>query len=95
MTDFEISFQQIKDLTNSNFREKEIKAELTYKESVISEKSKILKDEAPIINNINFVSDGSSANIVAEILESEKLISVDMKTGETTIKTFGIQNQTK
>ena len=95
MTDFEISFQQIKDLTNSNFREKEIKAELTYKESVISEKSKILKDEAPIINNINFVSDGSSANIVAEILESEKLISVDMKTGETTIKTFGIQNQNK
>jgi hypothetical protein len=95
MTDFEISFQQIKDLTNSHSREKEIKAELTYNESVISEKSKILKDKAPVINNINFVSDGSSANIAAEILENEKLISVDMKTGETIIKTFGIQNQNK
>ena len=95
MTDFEISFQQIKDLTNSDSREKEIKAELTYNESVISEKSKILKDKAPVINNINFVSDGSSANIAAEISESEKLISVDMKTGETVIKTFGIQNQNK
>jgi hypothetical protein len=95
MTDFEISFQQIKDLTNSNVREKEIKAELTYDTSVVSEKSKILKDEAPRINNINFVSDGSSASIVAEILESEKLTSVDIRTGETIIKTFGIENQNR
>lgn len=95
MTDFEISFQQIKELTNSDVREKEIKAELTYGTSVVSEKSKILKDEAPRINDINFVSDGSSASIVAEILESEKLTSVDMKTGETIIKTFGIENQNR
>lgn len=95
ITDFEITFQQIKDLTNSDSREKEVKAQLTYNASVISEMSKILKDEAPVINDINFVSDGTSASIVAEILENEKLISVDMKTGETIIKTFAAQNQNK
>ena len=95
ITDFEISFQQIKDLTNSSSREKEIKAQLTYNGTVISEKSEILKDEAPKITNVNFLSDGLAATIVAEVEESEKLISVDMKTGEKTIKTFAMENQNK
>jgi hypothetical protein len=95
MTDFEISFQQIKELANSSSREREIKAQLTYNGTVISEKSKILKDEAPKITNVNFVSDGLTAGIVAEVEESEKLISIDMITGENTIKTFAIENQSR
>lgn len=95
ITDFEISFQRIKELTNSSLREKEIKAQLTYNGTVISEKSKILKDEAPKITNVNFISDGLTAGIVAEVEENEKLISIDMKTGENTIKTFAIENQNR
>ena len=95
ITNFEISFQQIKDLTNSLLREKQIKAQLTYNGTVISEESKILEDEAPKIKNVNFISDGITAGIVAEVEESEKLISIDMKTGENTIKTFAIENQNK
>ena len=95
VTDFEISFQQIKDLTNSSLREKEIKAQLIHNEIVISEESKILRDEAPEMKSVNFISDGLTASIVAEVEESEKLISLDMRTGEITIKTFAIENQNK
>lgn len=95
LTDFEISFQQIKDLTNSDSREKDIKVELTYNGIIISEQVAVLRDEPPKINDIKLISDGSSINIVSDISETEKLICLDMKTGDSVIKTFAIHNQNK
>ena len=93
LTDFETSFQEIKDLTNNSNREKEFEAELIINGEAVSQVSKTLFDEPPKINNAEFVSDGSVANLLVDISENEKLRYIDLKTGNDIIKTFTSENQ--
>ena len=93
LTEFETSFQQVKDLTNTLNREREFKAELAINGEIVSEIVEILADEPPKINKAEFISDGSVANIFVDISEKEKLKYLDLKTGDDIIKTFVSENQ--